>query len=121
MTKMKKLKELKNLHSIFVDYINDLDTELQNQLAKIKLEYQQNLIDEKIRLLMTVCNGENLDFDDIKTKYLKNKELNYIVPDKVVKDKFVIEEDLLDKIEIDNVEYYYEPKEKGIVYNSNLV
>ena len=61
---------------------------------------------------MEICINEKLDFETIKDKYLKPKEL-----DKKIEE---IEEDLLDKIIIDNNEYYYEQKEKGLVYDNKL-
>jgi len=116
---MKKLKEVKGIHDIFVDSINELNNKLQIQLKKIKQEYQQNIIDEKLQLLIAVCNGEGLEFDKIKTKYLKPKELSKISLDEIIEDKEIIEEDLLDKIEINGKEYYYEDKDKGIIYDLN--
>jgi hypothetical protein len=116
---MKKLKEVKNLHGIFIDSITELDAKLQNQFKKIKQEYHQNVINEKYKLLVDICNGEGLDFEKLKGKYLKSKELNLVQDEEVVKEKVEIEEDLLDKIEINGKEYYYEAKEKGIVYDLN--
>lgn len=116
---MKKLKEVKNLHGIFIDSITELDAKLQNQFKKIKQEYHQNVINEKYKLLVDICNGEGLDFEKLKSKYLKSKELNLVHDQEEVKDKVEIEEDLLDKIEINGKEYYYEAKEKGIVYDLN--
>ena len=66
---MRKLKELKGIHRVFVDSITELDSKIQQQLKKIKLEYQHNVTEEKIRLLLAVCNDEGLDFNKIKTKY----------------------------------------------------
>ncbi len=114
---MKKLKELKDVHNVFVDAINDLDNKLQNQLKKVKQEYQRNVIDEKLRLLISVCNGEGLDFDKIKTKYLKPIELSKVSLNDVVENKELVEENLLDKIELNGQQYYYEVKEKGIIYD----
>ena len=106
---MRKLKELKGIHSVFVDSITELDSKIQLQLKKIKLEYQQNVSEEKIRLLLAVCNGEGLE----------SKELNQVSEVESVKENEVEEEDLLDKIEISGKQYYYEAKEKGIVYDMN--
>jgi hypothetical protein len=118
---MKKLKNLKGIHDIFVDSMNELDGKFQVQLKKTKQEYQKNIIDEKIQLLINVCNGEGLDFDKIKTKYLKPKELSQITTnDTVIENAQIIEEDLLDKIEINGQEYYYEAKEKGVIYDIDL-
>lgn len=116
---MRKLKELKGIHRVFVDSITELDSKIQQQLKKIKLEYQHNVTEEKIRLLLAVCNDEGLDFNKIKTKYLKSKELNQISEEEVVKENEIEEEDLLDKIEIGGKQYYYEAKEKGLVYDMN--
>ena len=114
---MKKLKGLKDLHDDFVDLINTLDEKLQDDLSKIKKEYQKNVIDEKVKLLIAICAGENLDFDQIKGKYLKTKELFQSNYDPYIPVETLIEEDLLDKIVLNEKEYYYENKEKGIVYD----
>lgn len=114
---MKKLKELKQIHNLFVDSINELDASLIKALKKIKHEYQQNLTEEKIKLLIVICNGEGLDFEKIKSKYLKSKEISQITPPEPVVEQPVIEENLLDIIEIEGIKYYYEPKEKGVVYD----
>jgi hypothetical protein len=114
---MKKLKGLKDMQNNFVDIINQLDDKIQLNLIEIKKEYQFNVTEEKIKLLIAVCNGEGLDFDKIKVKYLKAKELlqtNNNIPDEEVS---IVEEDLLDKLIIDDKQYYYEQKEQGIVYD----
>jgi len=115
---MKKLKELKCVHNLFVDTINDLDKKLQNQLKKVKEEYHKNIIDEKIQLLISICNNEGLEFDKIKTKYLKPEELSKIVLDEIVEEKKV-EEELLDKVVINGTQCYYESKDNGIIYDLN--
>ena len=90
---MRKLKELKGLHNIFVESITELDLKIQQHLKKIKLEYQRNVAEEKIKLLLAVCNGEDLDFDSIKNKYLKSKELNNVSEEDSLKDHIIEEED----------------------------
>jgi hypothetical protein len=117
LTLMKKLKGLKDLHNEFVDVINQLDEKLQDNLKKIKKEYQRNVTEEKVKLLIAICNGEGLDFDQIKGKYLKAKELSQTNYDPHIPEEAPVEEDLLDKVEINGKEYYYENKEKGIVYD----
>lgn len=116
---MKKLKDLKQIHNIFVDSVTELDAKMQLQMKKIKHEYQQNVTEEKIKLLVAICNGEGLDFDTIKNKYLKTKELTQINTTKKVIEPEIIEEEMLDKIEINGTQYYYEAKEKGVIYNSS--
>ena len=111
---MDKLKEVKKLHDIFVDSINELDTNLKSQLKEIKQEYQRNITQERITLLYTICENENLNFNIMKNKYLKPKEICKISENEPV----FINELLLSKIEINNNKYYYEAKENGNVYNS---
>jgi len=116
---MAKLKEIKNLHNLFIEHINELDTQLQLQYKKIKQEYNNNIIEEKIKLLLLVCEGENLDFNTIKNKYIKSKDLNNsTLHNSNIENN--INEELLDKIEINNIEYYYENKENGIIYDKLL-
>ena len=58
-----------------------------------------------------------LNYHKIKGKYLKAKELlqtNFDIP---VQETVIVEEDLLDKLVLDGKEYYYEQKEKGVVYD----
>jgi hypothetical protein len=114
---MKKLSGLKNINTTFTDTINELYTDLNQHLKEIKHEYQHNIIDEKIKLLVTICNGEGLDLNEIKQKYLKPKELEYFEPDVTIKNETIIDENLLDKIKINNQYYYYEPIKDGNVYN----
>ena len=45
---------------------------------------------------------------------LQQTNYNSVVPENVP-----VDEDLLDKIEINGKEYYYENKEKGMVYDMN--
>lgn len=114
---MKKLIKIKEFYKNFVDTLNDLDNDFKNQIIEINKEYKENVTKEKIALLLSICNGENLDFDKIKDKYLSAKEINYISINETVKPVEIIEEDLLDKMIINGKEYYYESKEKGIIYD----
>ena len=114
---MKKLSGLKNINTTFTDSINELYSNLNQHLKEIKQEYHQNIIDEKIKLLVTICNGEGLDLNEIKLKYLKPKELEYCEPDIPIKNEIIIDDNLLDKIHINDQDYYYEPINDGNVYN----
>ena len=119
---MSKFKEIKNLHNILVEYTNDIEFQLHIQLKKIKQEYNNILFNEKIKLLVEICNGENLDIDTIKYKYINSKDLIKYKNNNIIND-LIFDDELLDKIEIDNIEYYYEKKENGKVYDlkSNIV
>ena len=114
---MKKLN-LGNVTDVFIESVNKTHLELQNVLKEIKQEYTQNIIEEKIKLLMLVCEGENLDFNSIKTKYLKSKELSQLVEKPSV--NIVISDDnIMDKLEVDGKQYYSMMKENSIVYDMN--
>ncbi len=118
---MRKLKTLKLIYNDFVHDINKANEKLENNLSNLKKEYQRNVVEEKMKLLFAISNGEGLDFEKIKVKYLKPKEINsftLVEPDEKIEQP-QIDEDLLDKIEHDGKEYYYEAKEKGVVYDMN--
>jgi len=99
--------------------IKGVDTDLDKRLIndykkKIKKEYQQLLIEEKNKLLLKVAEGENLDINDLKKKYLKAKEITITYE---MNKQLINEEELLDKIIIEDTVYYYENKEKGKVFD----
>ena len=62
-----------------------------------------------------IFNGEHLDFNDLKNKYLNEKEKKCIKENINIFE--VSNETLLDTIEIDGKSYFYENKEKGIIYD----
>jgi hypothetical protein len=101
MNKLNKLKEFKNKLNANIETIDNLIDEYN---VKIKEEHKQNID----MIIKNICDGEKLNYEEIKTKYLlKNakEELNT---------------DVLDKIIINSIDYYYQKKENGIVYDSNL-
>ena len=53
-----------------------------------------------------------------KNKYIKSKELKNVNEEEPLKNS-IIEEELLDKINISGKQYYYEAKDKVLVYDSN--
>jgi hypothetical protein len=110
---MTKLKGLKQLNNIFSKHITELETDFQEHLYKIKEEYNSNLINEKIKLLLEICNGENLNFEMIKKKYLNARHINKYLIDNISDDN-----QLLDKIIINDIEYYYENKLNGNIYDN---
>ena len=111
---MKKLNSLKSINTNFINKIHELHSELQKNIKEAKQEYQQNLIDEKNKLLITICQGEKLDLDEMKLKYLNQKEINSINIERTNDD---IIENLLNKIRIDDQDYYYESQQDGKVFN----
>jgi hypothetical protein len=113
----KKLKILKDTSNLIINSLNELNSNFQEQLKKIKIEYNKNIIDEKIKLLVSICNDNNLNFNEVKNKYLNNKEMELLC-DTINIEETQIQDDLLDKIEIDGNIYYYEVKENGYIYNT---
>ena len=100
-----------------ISSIENFDILINQYLKKIKKEYSQILIDEKHKLINNIAEGENLDVNFLKTKYLKSKELNSVTS---IKNSTLDEnEDLLDKTIINDETFYFENKEKGKVFNSN--
>ena len=116
---MRKLVGLKNINTTFTESINELYSNLQDNLKEIKQEYHQNITEEKIKLLIAICNGEGLDFNEMKIKYLKPKELESFEPNEVDKCNISIDENLLDKITLNAQDYYYNPGKDGPVFNIN--
>lgn len=115
---MKKSKELQALHAELLLNMENIDLIIDKYIKKIKKEYSQILIDEKKKLLQKISDGEKIDINVLKSKYLKAKELsNYDNTKTVILTENM--EDLLDTIEIDDVTYYYENREKGKVFNTD--
>jgi hypothetical protein len=115
---MKKYQEIKNTYELFVESINELDTKLQAQIKKLKQEQTNLIIEEKIKLLKSICDGEGLDYDTIKYKYIKQKEINKSSTESVFIKSSTHDENILIKTIINNNVYYYEQKENGIVYDT---
>ena len=111
---MKKQKELQlsSIHDIFFSYSNELDLQIKEHIKKLQIEYNNNIIEAQISLLMEICENDNLNFNEYKQKYIIKK--NYL-DDKPIK----IDQEILNKIIINNDEYYYENKENGHVYNNS--
>ena len=116
---MKKLTALKHINETFTNTFEELLLELKTKMKDVKHEYQQNVIDEKNKLLIEICNGEGLDVEKMKVKYLKPKELSYIEPSEPNKNVILIDDNILDKITINDRDYYYEPETNGKVFDSN--
>jgi hypothetical protein len=116
---MKKSKEILALDDELLKHIETLNDTVQIYQKKIKKEASVIIFEEKIKLLQKIAENENLDLNYLKSKYLKSKELlSFNTLTSVVNNNNDSEE-LLDKVEINGVIYYYENKEKGKVFNSD--
>jgi hypothetical protein len=102
-TNIKKLKkETKDFSDIVASYCD-----------KIKKDYKKILQEEKSKLIALIAEGEDLDETILRDKYL-NKTKKKISKKEVSE---TIKETIFDKTNIDGIEYWYEPKEDGNVYN----
>ena len=115
---MKKSKELNKFHDELLLQFDNINILMAEYKKKIKKEYQQLLIEEKNKLLLKIAEGEKLNINDLKNKYLKVKE---ITPIETQVPSTEENEDLLDKIVIEGDIYYYENKEKGKVFDINNI
>ena len=114
---MKSNEYIKELYTKVNSLLGEIDKEVSDAITKQKKENNTLLINEKIKLLKDICNGENLNFDELKHKYLNEKEKKYI-KEKVETFK-VSNESLLDTFESNGETYFYENKEDGIIYDKN--
>ena len=112
---MKKSKELLLFQTELQANIQNIDLLVSQYLKKIKKEFAQIIIEEKNKLLLKIAEGENIDINSLKSKYLKSKELTF---DETPNENNTEEiEQLLEKIIIDGKTFYYENKEKGKVFD----
>ena len=113
--RIKKLKSLTELDSNFVDSITELHNKMQSNYTELLIEHNNRISEEKVNLLMKICEGEKLDLNKFK-KYLTPNDLKFIIekPSNVI----INNDNILNKIIIDKNEYYYEARENGNVYNN---
>jgi hypothetical protein len=112
---MKKSKEILEIYNELTSSLEVSQELTKLYYKKIKKEYNAVLIEEKHKLLQKIAEGENIDLEVLKNKYLKAKELiNYSVASPIDSDA----DQILDTTVVDGVTYYYENKDKGKVYNN---
>jgi hypothetical protein len=123
---MKKTKELIDINlELFSaidnieENVSDLRLHITDYYKKIKKEFTKLLIEEKYELLTKIAENENLDINVLKTTYLKPKELLTLKSESQPKPNNIDSEELLDRIDHNGKIYYFENKEKGIVYDSD--
>lgn len=112
---MKHSNEILEINTELDTTINTLNELIKIYKKKIKKECQQIIIDEKYKLLLKVSNIYKIDYDDLKNKCLKSKEiLNAPNISKTYSNDVI-----LDKTELNGIIYYYENKENGKVYDND--
>lgn len=102
---MKSLEEIQLLNNLLLKHA-DLLQESLKRLKRLNNQYKRNIKIERKRsnyaLLKLISNDYNIDFDELVKKYI-NKES--------------IEEKLLEIIDIEGKEYFYENINNGKIYN----
>jgi len=116
---MKKSKEFNRFHNKIIEHFDNINITIEEYKKKIKKEYQLLHLQRINDLITTIAEGEEIDVDYLKNKYLKEKEI--IINEEIINTVTEETEELLDKIIIENETYYYENKEKGKVYNTSNI
>jgi hypothetical protein len=113
MSKLKSCKKIKEETKTFQKAIDVY-------IKSLKQEYKKNIFNCKNELLEAIAENEGLELDYLKKKYLKK-----IVKDKQPKKEESISnnDELLEVLVYEGLEYFYENKELGAVYDdtSNIV
>jgi hypothetical protein len=117
MKKYKNKEILKKLQNDLTLHLETMNISISDCIKEMKKEHNLILINEKNKLLEKIAEGEKLDLNTLKSKYLKSKE--YILSEEKSVPTIDESEELLDTITLDGITYYYENKERGIVYNMN--
>jgi len=113
---MKTIETLKELYPKVNSLLGEIDAVMKEDSKKIKKEYINNMTEIKIQFLKEICEGEELNFDKMKNKYLTDKERKNIID--IIESKEIKNEVLLDTISINNKNYFYENKESGIIFDN---
>ena len=110
---LKHLKKMKQEFSAFEELFN-------LHIEKIKKEHNKILIQKMNELISDISKNEDLDELYLREKYLNIKDNSETSKkDKNESKNIMIEPDLLTKIIIDNISYYFENKDNGNVYDTS--
>ena len=113
---MKTIETLKDMYPKINSLLGEIDAIIKDDSKKAKKEYINNITEIKINFLKEICEGEGLVFHELKHKYLTDKEKKNILDTSELKE--IINEVLLDTVTINNKNYFFENKEKGIIFDS---
>ena len=136
---MKKLKATEDINkkitdiSFLMDKISGILEEVNDSCNTINKEYAKNIN----KLLKRIAEGENLDYEMLKEKYLKSSTTKIVELSRLVdpvgpvglteenemvvydNDTDELSEIIFDKIIINEKNYYYENKENGKIFDSS--
>lgn len=103
-----KLRSIKKLKEEF--------DEFSNILNKIQKEHEKQLLEQMNKLISEIALGENLEELQLREKYLSNFKKRKTK--KEPKNTVLSEDNLLDKIMLNDQVYYYENKEEGNIFDT---
>ena len=110
---MKNLKHLKKLSLMLDESVLDIKQEID----KIKKEYQKKIITSNYNLLRKIAEGEDLDEVYLMEKYFDKKD-KITKTDKKIEDSKSDNEEILNHMNLDGNDYFYEDKVNGNVYDN---
>lgn len=113
---MKTIETLKEIYPKINSLLGEIDAVIKEDSKKVKKEFISNITETKINLLKEICAGEELNFHEMKHKYLTEKERKNVLDTSELKE--IINEVLLDTVTINNKNYFFENKEKGIIFDA---
>lgn len=113
---MKKSKILHEFENNLYSSLGGIEKMIEDKMKEIREEYAQIIIEQKNNLLIKIADDMKLDVNELKKKYLKKKEIINISKSIAL---VQTNTNILDKIVIDDIIYYYECKENGKVYNAS--
>ncbi len=95
-----------------IDKIEQQSVKFLEIIQSLSKKSQKEHLKQMNKLIENIAKGEKLDLQMLKSKYLNNEEEVELDPIAETED-----ENFLDKIIINGVEYFYENKSDGKVYN----
>jgi len=112
---MKTADSIKELHPTINSMLGEIDAKIIDFTKKCKKELTVKIAEEKAILLKKMCDEYDIPYQEAKDKFLSEKERKVIIETQdIIETK---NDDLLDTIEIDNKTYFYENKEKGVIFD----
>jgi hypothetical protein len=95
-----------------IDKIEQQSVKFLEIIQSLSKKAQKDHIKQMNKLIENISKGEKLDLQMLKSKYLNNEDIDL---EPIVETD---DEHLLDKIIINDSEYFYENKSDGKVYNN---
>lgn len=109
---MKKLKKLKKI----IEMVDEYTKEIKMELDKAKKEHQKLMIESNSKLISEIAKGEGIDELMLIEKYSKKSKIKHV---DIVSDEISdTSEELLSCMSLNGIDYFYEDKINGTVFNN---